>query len=238
MNRQSSDKLILALDGLSKEEAMAFVKKIPNLRWVKVGLELFLNGGIDVLKELKDYDKKIFLDLKFHDIPVTMRRACTQAARLGSELISIHSCAGIDGLKAAYLGSEEGAALEGLPPPTLLAITVLTSWSQEKMKEELALDGSLEKRVERLAKLALESGVGGCVCSPLEVLSLRRFLPKDFQLVTPGIRNNISDLQDQSRVMSASEAIKLGASRIVIGRPITQADDPVKVFTKICESLE
>tara|TARA_Y100001968_G_scaffold285171_1_gene284942 strand:+ start:6272 stop:6988 length:717 start_codon:yes stop_codon:yes gene_type:complete len=238
MYTKSPDKLILALDGLSKKEAMVFVKKIPNLKWVKVGLELFLNGGIDVLKELKDYDKKIFLDLKFHDIPVTMRRACSQAARLGSELISIHSCAGLDGLKAAHLGSKEGAALEGLPTPTLLAVTVLTSWSQQNMKEELALEGSLEKRVEILAKLALEAGIGGCVCSPLELLSLRKFLPDNFQLVTPGIRNNVSDLHDQSRVMKASEAIKLGASRIVVGRPITQASDPVKVFAEICESLE
>ena len=234
----SSDKLILALDGMDKFEVFDLIDQLPNLRWVKVGLELFLSGGPDVIFALKDKNIRVFLDLKFHDIPKTMSGACRQAAKIGVELISVHACAGKDALKEANAAAIQGAAEIGCPAPTLLAVTVLTSWDSKRLNSELVVNQSIQTRVELLAQLALDSGLGGCVCSPLEVTALRKLSPSPFELVTPGIRPAGFELGDQIRVMTPSEAIKAGASRIVIGRPITKAKVPVDAFNSVCKELE
>ena len=134
-----SDKLILALDGMDKSEVFCLINQLPDLKWVKVGLELFVSAGPEVVTFLKEKGVKVFLDLKFHDIPKTMSGACRQAAKTGAELISVHACAGIDALKEANASAIQGASEMGFPKPTLLAVTVLTSWESERFANELLI---------------------------------------------------------------------------------------------------
>jgi len=232
-----ADRLIVALDGLSPDQALAFTAAIPAMRWVKVGLELFVAGGPEVVSQLRQQGKRVFLDLKFHDIPATMAGACRSAARLGAELITVHACAGTEALRAAQEAASESAAAEGLAAPTLLAVTVLTSWDQARFASELAIADPVVSYVPRLAALAAAAGVGGCVCSPLEVAALRATYPQPFALVTPGIRPAGAALGDQQRVMTPAEAVAAGASQLVIGRPITAAADPAEAFAACCSSL-
>jgi orotidine-5'-phosphate decarboxylase len=232
-----ADRIIVALDGMDSARALAFAAALPDLRWVKVGLELFTAAGPAVVHALRGEGKRVFLDLKFHDIPATMAGACRASARLGVQLLTVHACAGQEALRAAALGAAEGAAAAGLDPPTLLAVTVLTSWDPARFARELACDEPLADRVARLAALAAAAGVGGCVCSPHEVASLRAAHPAPFALVTPGIRPAGSASGDQARVMTPAAAIAAGASQLVIGRPITAAADPVAAFARCCADL-
>ncbi|MFZ9952483.1 MAG: orotidine-5'-phosphate decarboxylase [Vulcanococcus sp.] len=237
MKSSTADQIIVALDGMVPEQALAFAAAVPQLRWVKVGLELFVAGGPDVVRRLRDQGKRVFLDLKFHDIPATMAGACRSAARLGAELITVHACAGTEALRAAQAAALESAAAAGLPQPTLLAVTVLTSWEAARFAAELAIAEPVAAYVPRLADLAAAAGIGGCVCSPLEVAALRDAHPVPFALVTPGIRPAGAALGDQQRVMTPAEAIAAGASQLVIGRPITAAADPAAAFAACCAEL-
>tara|TARA_B100000700_G_scaffold181400_1_gene200131 strand:- start:883 stop:1608 length:726 start_codon:yes stop_codon:yes gene_type:complete len=232
-----SEKIILALDGMNKNDVSNLLEKIPEVIWVKVGLELFVSEGPDILSILRDKGKKIFLDLKFHDIPTTVARACFAASQTGAEFISLHTCGGMKALKMAMEATQEGAAKVNLIPPKLLGITILTSWTQERFVADLLIDQSIDQRVKHLAKIASDSGLGGCVCSPREVQFLREIYPETFELVTPGIRILGSDFNDQSRVSDASEALKMGASRLVIGRAITQSNDPSYMYKSFCEEI-
>ena len=234
---EPSDRIIVALDGMAPEQAMAFTQSVPELRWVKVGLELFVAGGPAVVQQLREQGKRVFLDLKFHDIPATMAGACRSAARLGAELITVHASAGSAALGAAQAAALESAAAVGLPAPTLLAVTVLTSWEQARFASELAIGEPLAAYVPRLAQLAAAAGIGGCVCSPLEVAALRSAHPEPFALVTPGIRPAGAALGDQQRVLTPAQAVAAGASQLVIGRPITAAPDPVAAFAACCLEL-
>ena len=233
----SSEKIIIALDGMDKKNVLNLLEKIPEIIWVKVGLELFVSEGPDILSILRDKGKKIFLDLKFHDIPTTVARACFAASQTGAEFISLHTCAGMKALKMAKEASQEGAAKVNLMPPKLLGITILTSWKQEDFVSDLLINQSIDQRIKHLAELASNSGLGGCVCSPKEVKFLREIYPESFELVTPGIRLLGSDLDDQSRVSDASEALKMGASKLVIGRAITQSNDPANMFKSFCDKV-
>ena len=232
-----SEKIIIALDGMDKNNVFNLLEKIPEIIWVKVGLELFVSEGPDVLSILRDKGKKIFLDLKFHDIPTTVARACFAASQTGAEFISLHTCAGMIALKMANEAAQEGASKVNLSPPKLLGITILTSWTKESFANDLLIDQSIDQRVQHLAEIALNSGLGGCVCSPREVRSLREIYPESFDLITPGIRSIGSDVNDQSRVSDASEALKMGASKLVIGRAITQSDDPAYMFKSFCNKI-
>ena len=227
----------MALDGMAPEQALAFAHAVPGLRWVKVGLELFVAGGPAVVEQLRALGLRVFLDLKFHDIPATMAGACRSAARLGAELITVHACAGSEALAAAQAAASESAAADGLVAPTLLAVTVLTSWQQQRFASELAIAEPVGDYVPRLARLAAAAGIGGCVCSPQEVAALRAAHPRPFALVTPGIRPAGSPRGDQARVMTPAEAIAAGASQLVIGRPITAAPDPAEAFAACCAEL-
>jgi len=234
---EPSDRIIVALDGMTPEQAMALARSLPELRWVKVGLELFVAGGPAVVLQLRDQGKRVFLDLKFHDIPATMAGACRSAARLGAELITVHASAGSAALGAAQAAALESAAAAGLPAPTLLAVTVLTSWQQPRFASELAIAEPLAAYVPRLAQLAAAADIGGCVCSPLEVAALRAAHPEPFALVTPGIRPAGAALGDQQRVLTPAQAVAAGASQLVIGRPITAAPDPGAAFAACCREL-
>ena len=232
-----AERIILALDRPDAAAALALAAAIPELRWVKVGLELFSAAGPAVVAALRDRGLRVFLDLKFHDIPATMAGACRSAARLGAELITVHAAAGREALAAAQAGAIEGAEAAGLPPPTLLAVTVLTSWSADRFAAELAISEPIPAHVSRLATLAAAAGIGGCVCSPLEVAALRRLLPLPFALVTPGIRPVGAASGDQARVMTPAAALAAGASQLVIGRPLSAAADPAAAFAACCSSL-
>jgi orotidine-5'-phosphate decarboxylase len=232
-----AEQIILALDRPDAEAALDLAGAIPDLRWVKVGLELFSAAGPSVLQALRQRQLKVFLDLKFHDIPATMAGACRSAARLGASLMTVHASSGSAALAAAREGAVEGAAAVDLPTPTLLAVTVLTSWPEARFQAELAIEEPLAAHVQRLAALAASAGIGGCVCSPQEVAALRQRHPHPFALVTPGIRLAGGARGDQARVMAPAEAIAAGASHLVIGRPISAAADPAAAFRACCDAL-
>ena len=219
------------------EQALRFAAQVAGLRWVKVGLELFVQAGPEVLEQLREQGLRVFLDLKFHDIPATMAGACRRAAALGAELITVHACAGSEALQAAQAAALEGAQGAGHPAPTLLAVTVLTSWEEQRLQRELALTQCIAERVPVLAQLSATAGIGGCVCSPLEAAALRAQHPEPFALVTPGIRFKGAAVGDQARVMGPAEALVAGASQLVIGRPITKAEDPGAAFGRCCSEL-
>ena len=238
LSADPADRIIVALDGMDPEQALAFGGQVSGLRWVKVGLELFVQAGPEVVSQLREQGLRVFLDLKFHDIPATMAGACTRAAAQGAELITVHACAGRDALQAAQAAAVEGSHSAGLVTPTLLAVTVLTSWDEQRLQQELAVSQGIAERVSSLALLSATAGIGGCVCSPVEAAALRAQHPLPFSLITPGIRPKGSAVGDQARVMGPAEAIAAGASQLVIGRPITRAADPGAAFSVCCQELE
>ncbi len=223
---------------MAPDQALTFAATVSDLRWVKVGLELFVAGGPAVVERLRQRGLRVFLDLKFHDIPATMAGACRSATRLGAELITVHASAGSEALAAAQSAAVQAAADTGLPAPTLLAVTVLTSWDPLRFAAELAIEEPVQAYVPRLAQLAAASGIGGAVCSPLEVAALRADHPHPFALVTPGIRPAGADRGDQQRVLTPAQAVAAGSSQLVIGRPITAAADPAAAFEACCAELE
>jgi len=232
-----SDKIIVAIDGMDRNEAISFLKECPDISWVKVGLELFTKEGPNIINTFKDMDKKIFLDLKFHDIPNTMSSASYHVSKLGVDIISLHASAGLKALQLSKEATIKGAREINSKPPEVIAITVLTSISPQNFKYELNRESSIEENVLSLSKLTYDAGLDGCVCSPLEVKSLRDKYDDNFKLITPGIRFLIDDINDQSRVMSPVDAISNGASKIVVGRAITKSNNPNKIFSEICNSI-
>jgi len=233
----SEDKVILAIDGLDINQAKSLLEKCPKIKWVKVGLELFVREGPGVIEILKGLNKNIFLDLKFHDIPNTMSAACYQVSKLGVDIISVHASAGFKALKESKKASLEGAKTLNLKPPSIVGITVLTSFSLEDFQTDLDRKNSIEDNVLRLAKLSNDAGLDGCVCSPWEAKMLRSIYKNNFELITPGIRTKIENKDDQNRIMTPNLAINHGASKLVIGRSISKAIDPNKTFLDICKSI-
>jgi orotidine-5'-phosphate decarboxylase len=232
-----AEQIIVALDGLDPPAALQFSEALPELRWVKVGLELFVAGGPEVVLALREQGKRIFLDLKFHDIPVTLASACAKATSMGADLITVHASAGSTALALAQRAVVEAAARADQPTPSLLAVTVLTSWTDAAFHQQLQVGAPLASHVAHLATLAVEAGVAGCVCSPQELAVLRARHPEPFLLVTPGIRPAGSAAADQARVMTPDAAIAAGASKLVIGRPITTSPDPLEAFAACCRAV-
>jgi orotidine-5'-phosphate decarboxylase len=190
-----------------------------------------------LLTELKDRQKKIFLDLKFHDIPNTVAGACRAAARYGVDLLTVHAAASKPALQAAQIAATEGAAEANQPPPKLIAITLLTSLTARSLAFELKVPLELPEYVLQMALLAKESGLSGAVSSPQEVEQLRRVCGDDFLLVCPGVRPTWSEAGDQRRTVTPAAALQAGADYLVIGRPITAAPEPIAAFERICEEL-
>jgi orotidine-5'-phosphate decarboxylase len=231
------DRIIVPLDVPSEEDAIALLDKLPQVTFWKVGLELFVSSGPTLLKILKERQKRIFLDLKFHDIPNTVAGACAAAARYGVDLVTIHATAGKIALQQAQMALEKSAEQVGVPAPNLIAITVLTSISSRSLAFELKVPIELPDYALQMALLAKESGLSGAVCSPQEVEQLRQICGDEFVLVCPGVRPTWAEAGDQQRIMTPAQAMKVGASYLVIGRPITSAADPVAAFERICEEL-
>lgn len=226
----NSERIIVPLDVPSLTEAIALVEKLPQVGFWKVGLELFVAAGADILTYLKDKQKRIFLDLKLHDIPNTVAGACASASQYGIDLLTLHAAAGRTALEKAV-----EAVSNANNPPQLLAITVLTSLNSRDLAFDLKIPLELPDYALQMALLAKEAGINGAVCSPQEVAQLRRVCGDNFLLVCPGVRPSWSSPGDQRRVMTPTEAFKAGANYLVIGRPITQADDPISAWEKICQ---
>ncbi len=232
-----NDRIIVPLDVSSEEAAIALIDKLPQVTFWKVGLELFVSSGSNILTILKQRQKRIFLDLKFHDIPNTVAGACGAAARFGVDLMTIHATAGKTALQQAQSAIETQTPA-GSPPAKLIAITVLTSLSARSLAFELKIPLELPEYALEMALLAKESGLAGAVCSPQEVAQLRQVCGKDFVLVCPGVRPSWSAAGDQQRTMTPKQAMQAGATYLVIGRPITAAADAIVAFDRICEELE
>ncbi len=234
---QAEQRVIVALDVPDEESAIALVDKLPQVVFWKVGLELFTSTGPKILEVLKSRQKRIFLDLKFDDIPNTVAGACRSAARYGVDLLTIHATCGMEALKAATEAAQVGAAQAGVKPPKLIAITLLTSISARQLAFELKIPLELPEYALEMALMAQKSGLDGVVCSPQEVAQLRQSCGDDFLLVCPGVRPIWADKGDQKRSLTPAQAIIAGADYLVIGRPITDAVDPELAWKKISEEL-
>jgi len=230
--------IIAALDVPTLDRAVALVEKLSALvPTFKVGGELFTSAGPDVVRKLRACGVAVFLDLKFHDIPNTVKSAVAAATRLDVEMLTVHCSGGLEMLRAAEAAAQETAAGLGVKPPLVLGVTVLTSMDSAAL-EQIGVTSNVERQVDRLAKLAVQAGLRGLVCSPLELPVLRKLLPPNVQLVTPGIRGWADVLGDQKRTMSAREAVAAGADWLVIGRPICAAPDPRAAADQILSSLK
>ncbi len=228
-------RIIVPLDLPSAAAALALVDALPQVSFWKVGLELFVSAGPALLQELKARQKRIFLDLKFHDIPNTMAGACGVAGRYGVDLLTVHGAAGKVALEGANQAAIAAATSAGVQPPLVIAVTLLTSISSQALTFELKVPLEASDYALQMAMLARDSGLGGVVCSPQEASDLRRFLPPDFVVVCPGVRPTWADRQDQSRTLTPAQALQAGATYLVIGRPITAAADPASAFQRICD---
>ncbi len=231
-------RIIIPLDVPDLAAAIALVDRLPDAQFFKVGLELFVAEGPAVLEMLRSRHKRIFLDLKFHDIPNTMAGACRSASRYGVDLLTVHATAGSAALVAAQQAAIAGATAAGVRPPHLVAVTVLTSISPQILATELGVAAPLETHVQTLAQMVQSSGLSGIVCSPQELSAVRPIVHEDFQLICPGVRPDWADRGDQARTLTPRQALAAGASYLVIGRPITQAADPAAAFTRVCAELE
>jgi orotidine-5'-phosphate decarboxylase len=226
-------KIIVALDYPNQESALQMASALnPNQCRVKVGKELFTRSGPSVVEALQQAGFDVFLDLKFHDIPNTTAKAIRAAAEMGVWMVNVHASGGRRMMEAAR------NELEGMSGrrPMLIGVTVLTSMEVQDL-EEIGIDGSPAEQVSRLASLTQQSGLDGVVCSAQEALMLRTEVGPDFKLVTPGIRPSGAAAGDQRRIMTPAQALKAGVDYMVIGRPITQAEDPGAVLKKIQAEL-
>lgn len=230
-----NQRIIVPLDVSSASAALDLVDALPQVSFWKVGLELFVSSGPGLIEELKARQKRIFLDLKFHDIPNTMAGACAAAGRYGVDLLTIHAAAGKEAMETAQRAATAAAEAAGVEPPLVLAVTLLTSIAPQTLAFELKVPIEAADYVLQMALLAQDSGLRGVVCSPQEASQLRRFLPADFALVCPGVRPTWASSQDQRRTMTPVQALNAGATYLVIGRPITGDPDPAAAFARICE---
>jgi orotidine-5'-phosphate decarboxylase len=214
--------IIAALDVPDAAAALKLANLVaPAVGAFKIGSELFTSAGPDIVRRIRDTGASVFLDLKFHDIPNTVAKAVASAARLDVQMLTVHTSGGPAMMKAA----EEAAQAAGSAVPLVLGVTVLTSMDAHEISA-VGISTDIGRQVERLAKLAVTSGLRGLVCSPLEIVALRQWLPETVQLVTPGIRTAGQSFDDQKRTLSAAEALAAGANWLVIGRPIYAAPDP------------
>lgn len=224
-----SKDVIIALDFPDKAETLAFLDKFTGEKpFVKIGMELFYAEGPDVVREIKARGHRIFLDLKLHDIPNTVKRAMGVLSRLDVDMVNLHAAGASEMMKAAV----EGLTRPDGTRPLLIAVTQLTSTDASALKNELLIDVPMTETVLRYAKNAAGCGLDGVVCSPLEAAQVKEVCGRDFLTVTPGIRFADSAAGDQKRIMTPEKAAGAGCDYLVMGRPITQADDPVAAYRR------
>ncbi|MBI2335455.1 MAG: orotidine-5'-phosphate decarboxylase [Deltaproteobacteria bacterium] len=230
-NAYPNSKLICALDVANLKAAKGMVRRLGSaVQWYKVGLRLFSQEGPVIVHWLKKQKKRVFLDLKLHDIPNTVAEACRVAVGMKVDMLTVHASGGLEMLQVASLAAQEEAQRLKVHAPLIVAVTVLTSLNDLSF---LGISDPISEQVLRLAKLAEAAKLSGVVCSPLEIEILRQKFPKTLKLVTPGIRPPGSPHGDQKRVLTAQEAFAAGADYIVVGRPILTADDPKAVVKQL-----
>ncbi len=227
--------VIIALDFKNKADTLAFLDKFTDEKpFVKIGMELFYGEGPDIVREIKNRGHKIFLDLKLHDIPMTVKKAMKNLAVLGVDMTNVHASGTIEMMKYALEGLEEGAKEAGRERAKLIAVTQLTSTSEERMQKELLINASINDTIVKYAENTKAAGLDGVVCSPLEAAMVKDACGKEFITVTPGIRYPGAGVQDQVRVTSPADARAIGTDFIVVGRPITAQEDPVAAYHRVC----
>ncbi|MZP28502.1 orotidine-5'-phosphate decarboxylase [Heliobacterium undosum] len=235
---EAKDRLIVALDVDTRDEAMAIVRDVgERCGLFKVGMQLHNSAGFAVTEEIMSMGYPVFLDLKFHDIPNTVGKAASVVSRRGVNMFTVHGAGGGEMLRRAVQGAREAQGAEAEGGPLVLAITVLTSISQGVLNDEVGLPGSVEENVVRFARLAQSAGVQGVVASPQEIGPIRSVCGDDFVIVTPGVRPDWAATNDQARVMTPAEAMEAGASYLVVGRPITAAPDRAEAARRIVEEM-
>jgi len=235
---QMKARLIFALDVASVQEALELVDLLRDeVGMFKVGKQLFLHAGPDIIRQIKARGAEVFLDLKFHDIPRTVAKASAEATRLGVRLLDLHASGSVAMMKQTIAEVNKVSRTEHLVRPKLLAVTVLTSLNQDDMKH-IGVRSGVESQVVRLARLAREAGMDGVVASPHEVARIRKECGRRFLIVTPGIRPPKGALDDQKRVMTPEAAIRAGANYLVVGSPIRNAADPAAAARAIVEAME
>ena len=235
-SKKQDSKIIVALDYADAASALQLVNQLdPLLCKLKVGKELFTAAGPQLVEQLIAKNFQVFLDLKFHDIPTTVKKACQAASNLGVWMLNVHASGGASMMHAAAEGVDIGSQ-GSTQKPLLIAVTVLTSMNQANLSE-VGIAETVENQVLKLAKLTQQSGLQGVVCSAMEAQLLKQQLPNDFLLVTPGIRPASASLDDQSRVLTPTQALSMGASYLVIGRPITQAKQPLDALIAIHQEI-
>ena len=221
--------VIVACDFSSAADVYAFLDKFTGRKpFVKIGMELFYAEGPQIVKEIKKRGHKIFLDLKLHDIPNTVRKAMNVLSKLDVDMTNVHAAGTVDMMKAAI----EGLTREDGTRPLLIAVTQLTSTSEERMQKELLIGASINDTIVKYAENAKAAGLDGVVCSPLEAAMVKEACGAEFMTVTPGVRFADGDVGDQVRVTTPERAREIGSDFIVVGRPITAADDPVAAYER------
>lgn len=232
--------VIVALDFATQQAAFQLLDQFPvnDQPMVKVGMELFYQAGPQILRDLRARGCAVFLDLKLYDIPHTVERAMRQLGRQGAALVTIHAAGGAAMIAAARRGLDQGSQEAGVKPAKLLAITQLTSTSEEKMQTEQLINVDLATSVTHLAQLAQQNGADGVIASALEAPAIHAATTADFLCITPGIRLATNDRGDQQRVVMPAKAAALGSNGLVVGRPITQASDPVAAYHQILNEWE
>ena len=226
--------VIIACDFDSAEKTFAFLDKFTGRKpFVKIGMELYYAEGPSIVKEIKKRGHKIFLDLKLHDIPNTVKKSMAVLSRLDVDMTNLHAA----GTKRMMQAAIEGLTRPDGTRPILIAVTQLTSTDQESMENDLLINAPIDEVVMHYASCASEAGLDGVVCSPLEAGKVHDRCGKNFVTVTPGVRFADGDIGDQKRVMTPAEANKIGSDYIVVGRPITAADDPVVAYERCCREF-
>lgn len=233
----SESRICIALDFQTKEEVLSFLDQFEDEKlYVKVGMELFYGEGIEMIQLIKERGHKIFLDLKLHDIPNTVKSAMKQLAKLDVDMVNVHASGSVAMMKAAIEGLEEGK--KGDKRPLCIAVTCLTSLDQEVLDNELLIHEDLQDVVLKWAENAKEAGLDGVVCSPLESKVIHDNLGEDFLTVTPGIRLASDSVNDQKRVTTPEMAKELTSSYIVVGRTITRATNPVETYKEVYRQFQ
>lgn len=234
-----SDKIIVALDVPTREEALAIVEELgAQVGAYKIGMQLYNACGPEILKAVEARNGKVFLDLKFHDIPNTVASAARVAANLDVFMFNVHASGGSAMMKAAVTALTEEAAKNGKKRPLLIAVTVLTSMSEEELQDEVGVNRSMEEQVASLARLTKDSGLDGVVASPREIKIIREACGDNFLIVTPGIRPADAAADDQKRIKTPKDAVEDGADYLVIGRPITKAENRSAAVEAIVADME
>lgn len=221
--------VIIACDFSGKDECLSFLDRFTQEKpYVKIGMELFYSAGPDIVREIKSRGHKIFLDLKLHDIPNTVKKSMSVLSKLDVDMCNLHA----SGTKAMMEAAIEGLTRPDGTRPLLIAVTQLTSTSEERMREDLLIEKPIDEVVMHYAKCAAEAGLDGVVCSPLEAAKVHGVCGKSFLTVTPGVRFADGELGDQVRVTTPAKAKEIGSDYIVVGRPITAAEDPVAAYRR------